>query len=247
MTPSESGWCALLTTGAVDCWGDNTFGQAGNGSTTGPQTCIEGNDNVPCVTTPAQVEGVGGSGTLSHVTALTSDGIGWCALIDSGGLDCWGDNLSGELGDGTTLGPNNCITTHCSAEPVAVKGVGDVGTLSGVTSITAPGLASFCAALNSGGADCWGDNEFADLGIGTTSGPSLCQGFEGENAACALSPKHVVTATGNLAGVTAVAADCALLTAGGVACWGDGVVGQLGNGTKSPTNESDVAVTVLSP
>ena len=72
--------------------------------------------------------GVGGTGTLSGVASVTSDGMNasYCAVLTSGGVDCWGDGRSGELGDGSfyTTG------TLGSATPVAVMGVGGAGTLS---------------------------------------------------------------------------------------------------------------------
>ena len=49
------------------------------------------------------VEGVGGTGTLTGVTSLVSDGDGYCALLTSGGVDCWGNGADGELGNGIVL------------------------------------------------------------------------------------------------------------------------------------------------
>jgi alpha-tubulin suppressor-like RCC1 family protein len=241
-------WCARLNSGAVDCWGDNTSGQVGSGGTEGPDVCIENDAPVACAQSPVQVVGFLGSGTLSNVASLSTDEIGYCALLNTNGLDCWGDNNTGELGIGTSAGPSNCATGFCLPYPVAVEGEGGNGFLSGVTAVVGS-FGSFCAAINSGAADCWGDNEFDQLGVGTASGPNLCPEENGIPP-CAKLPTRVQKAGGNLTGVTGLSSPapadyCAILTAGGLACWGDGLVGQLGNGTKSAT--SDVAVTVLSP
>ncbi len=49
---------------------------------------------------PVAVEGVGGTGTLTGATNLVSDSFGYCALLNSGGVDCWGYGEDGELGNG---------------------------------------------------------------------------------------------------------------------------------------------------
>ena len=92
----QRGYCAVLTSGGVDCWGYGQSGQLGNGviSTGGSAS-------------PVEVVGVGGVGTLSGVASLASDiGDGaeffsYCALLDSGGVDCWGYGRFGELGNGS--------------------------------------------------------------------------------------------------------------------------------------------------
>ena len=134
--------CALLTGGTVECWGANQFGQLGNGTTTGPDTC-----NAPdgCSTTPVAVTG------LSGVTAISAGYGSACALLMGGTVECWGDNEYGELGNGTTIN---------SATPVAVMG------LSGVTAISA-GFESACALLTGGTVECWGDNQYDALGNST--------------------------------------------------------------------------------
>ncbi len=91
---SYGSYCALLTSGGVDCWGYGQFGELGNG--TFYENGHEGK------ATPVAVEGVGGAGTLTGVTNITSDQNGtYCALLTSGGVDCWGYGYDGELGDGT--------------------------------------------------------------------------------------------------------------------------------------------------
>ncbi|MGK5083654.1 putative Ig domain-containing protein [Bdellovibrionota bacterium FG-1] len=81
--------CALSSSGAVYCWGDNGAGQLGNGSTTESDT-------------PVAVLGVGGSGTLSGISAISAGMAHSCALSTSGVTFCWGANSTGQLGDGST-------------------------------------------------------------------------------------------------------------------------------------------------
>ena len=88
---------------------------------------------------------------LAGVTSLTSDGDGYCAILGSGQVDCWGVNSSGALGNGTTT-PTDVPTT--------VVGVGGVGTLSGVVALdgNSSSAGGYCALLDSGQVDCWGVN-----------------------------------------------------------------------------------------
>ncbi len=205
------GYCALLTSGGVDCWGYGSYGELGNGAFSDSAS-------------PVVVEGVGGTGTLAGVRSLVADGFGDCALLTSGGVDCWGVGEDGALGNGTFSD---------SATPVVVKGVGAIGTLTGVTSLVGDDNA-LCALLTSGRVDCWGYGEDGELGNGTfyTSSPygsAIPVVVEG------------VGGSGTLTGVTSLVGDsfgyCALLTSGGVDCWGYGEDGELGNGifyTSSP-------------
>ncbi|MGA9761947.1 MAG: hypothetical protein WBQ14_05950 [Gaiellaceae bacterium] len=81
--------CALLSGGTANCWGDNEYGQVGDGSLNNRWT-------------PVQVKGVGGTGTLSNVTQITAGGSHSCVLLSGGTVNCWGDNVYGQLGDGST-------------------------------------------------------------------------------------------------------------------------------------------------
>ena len=75
--------CALLSTGEVYCWGDNTYGQLGRAGAASA--------------TPVKVSGGFSFSTLSAGEFHT------CAVeVGSGAIGCWGRNEAGQLGDGTT-------------------------------------------------------------------------------------------------------------------------------------------------
>jgi hypothetical protein len=165
---------------------------------------------------------------VATVPAVSASDLHSCALSSTGTVKCWGDNRSGELGDGPT---------SQSSTPVPVKGVGGVGTLSNVTQISAGGSHT-CALLTDHTVECWGYNGGGQLGNGTTT-----------QSATPVQVKDV-TGTGPLSNVTQISAgsfySCALSSSGTV-CWGVNGKGQLGNGTydssSTPVQVEDVAGT----
>ena len=107
----------LQTGRAVACWGDNSYGGLGDGTSTGPQTCPSGTQTpTPCSTTPVPVSGLTGATAISVGNAFT------CAQLAGGAVMCWGINDDGVLGDGTTTGPQTCYGgAPCSTIPVEVS------------------------------------------------------------------------------------------------------------------------------
>ena len=216
--------CALLTAGGVNCWGLNTSGQLGINSTTNQMT-------------PVAVWAVGttdGSSLLSGVSSIATGSSHTCALLTAGGVDCWGYNNSGQLG-------NNSTTNQKT--PVAVYAVGNANgssLLSGVSSVTA-GSYHTCALLTAGGVDCWGYNTYGQLGINSTTTQKTPVAVYAVGNADGSSLLSGVSSLGS--GTTHM---CALLTAGGVNCWGYNNSGQLGDNTTT-RRTTPVAVIAAAP
>lgn len=185
----ETGSCALLADGTLDCWGDNSHGQLGIGTAVGPSSCYPGSSS--CSTAPLPVPGLAG------VTAVAYGGSFVCALLSDRTVDCWGDNTFGQLGNGTkadlarpkpvtNLGHVMAVSTgstHACAllEDRTVTCWGDpwsghdvlttptsVVGLEGVAAVAA-GNTHTCALLLDGGVRCWGVNSFGEFGDGTTN------------------------------------------------------------------------------
>ena len=210
LATTGSGYSALLASGSVDCWGDNTYGELGNGTTTGPDC------SGTCNPMPGPVSGI------TTARRLVGGIDGYCALLASGSVDCWGENIYGDLGNGTTTGPDDCSGYPCNPTPGPVSGV-----TTAISLVT--GYIGYSAVLTSGSVDCWGDNTYGELGNGTTSGPD-CSGT------CNPMPgpvSGVTTARSLVSGNVPLYGYCALLASGSVDCWGDNNYGQLGNGTTS--------------
>jgi alpha-tubulin suppressor-like RCC1 family protein len=229
--------CAVRADGTVSCWGSGTAGQLGTGTCLGSDPCIY---NQPCASTPVAVAG------LSGAIAVSVGAVSSCALLSSGGVECWGQNDEGELGISDASGPETCGLVAASTEPLPAVG------LSQATSVAVSDSAFgrfACAVLASGGLACWGVNDAGQFGDGTQVDSA--------------SPLAAATATAPLppllTGVTAIAAgmgtsastsgdqgvSCALLADGTVDCWGDNRYGDLGNGS-SGNSATPVPVNGLS-
>ncbi len=138
-----------------------------------------------------------------------------CAVLEDGFARCWGNNNSGQLGDGTTTDSN---------VPIVVSGLVDLAIISAGNNFT-------CAVVEDGTARCWGYGGQGQLGNSTYSNSLVPVTVTGLTDAVAL------TAGNNHA--------CALLGDGTGRCWGINGFGQLGDGTTSGNANVPVPVTGL--
>jgi alpha-tubulin suppressor-like RCC1 family protein len=218
LSSSGDSWCAVLSTGDVECWGYNDVGEVGNGTIGSPDGADGGYG------TPQEVSGI------SNAVSLASDDEGYCAVLSNGGVDCWGDNLVGELGDGTVGGPDGCASNEnsCADTPQAVSGITDA------VSLSSDHDESYCAVLSSGSVECWGRNDDGELGNGTIGGPDSIDGYgDGENLYGYDTPQVTTGNTNAVRVSSGLQADgyCAVLSTGGIDCWGYNGDGELGNGS----------------
>ncbi len=176
--------CVVRPTGQLVCWGANAFAELGAG-----------------VRAP-YLEPVEAAGFGSGVLGVSTGGAHTCAITSGGGVQCWGSNGYGQLGDGTTLD---------SVVPVEVIGLG-----AGVAAISVGGEHT-CALTGAGGVRCWGLNANGQLGDGTRidrATPVEVTGLSAGVAALSAGVRHT----------------CAVTTSGALKCWGDNFAGQLGDG-----------------
>jgi alpha-tubulin suppressor-like RCC1 family protein len=165
--------CVATGDGRVKCWGNNANGELGNGTTTPSfDTAVE----VSGVTTAVQVD-----------VGPTSS----CVVLSNGNVRCWGSNVFGVLGDGTT-----------TPRATSVR----AGNVSSVTAV-AVGREHACAIAGNGSVRCWGRNNEGQLGTG------------GKVDSLAIVTVAVVgTATAIALGDQF---SCAIVSGGKVRCWGD--------------------------
>jgi alpha-tubulin suppressor-like RCC1 family protein len=227
------GTCGITAAGATLCWGTNSAGALGIGSSR-------------MLTPTLSPVGVRTEARLSSVAA----GERFACGLDAGRAYCWGDNLFGQLGDGT----EDRRTT-----PVPVRSDAPFASL-------AVGHEHVCGLTSEGRASCWGSNYYGELGDGseqdhaapapvrtglrfasvaagedhtcglTAEGRAFCWGSDGAGqlGSAETDSAHVPVAVSGghvFASVTAGAAHtCGLTRQGRALCWGANGRGQLGDG-----------------
>jgi alpha-tubulin suppressor-like RCC1 family protein len=177
------------------CWGNNSSGQLGNGTLT--------NSPVPVAISSSWREWFDLSAGSTHTCAVTQAGTFGSFIEDF----CWGDNGSGQLGDGTTMS---------SATPVPFFGSGLIGLY-----VVSAGTLYSCAA-GSYHASCWGNNGVGQLGNGTMTNNTTPTNVSGglNFASVSTGGRHACGIIGTLSFPSAPGAGY---------CWGDNTFGQLGN------------------
>jgi alpha-tubulin suppressor-like RCC1 family protein len=138
--------CARLANGEVRCWGSDFRHRDGN-----PDVQHE------AARRAHPVLAASGIGSLGGVTAVETGGDQTCARLESGQVLCWGEG--GYLGNDTNVR---------SELPAVVVDLDGTGPLTGV-SLLSTGDQHTCARLTTGRVACWGDNDAAQLGDGTTT------------------------------------------------------------------------------
>ena len=240
--------CAVMAGGSATCWGDNAFGELGNG------------EQGVAIPAPTAVLGLAG------IQAITAGNSHSCALQADGSVVCWGDDLACQIGDRCAAGQPAPGYAGPVLVPTPVPGLGAPAVAIQASAIESRSLGFTCALLAGGTISCWGEDALglaadptatgipatpvsgvADavaMAIGGTFGCDLrsggtveCWGLGplgqpgGNVATDSATPVQVP----GLSDVRALAAGwfhaCALLGDGTVACWGANTSGQLGDGT----------------
>jgi len=253
ITISSGGYhtCTILDDGSVSCWGRNSNGQLGDGTTTNRST-------------PTQTLSFG---TGRTAVAISSGSSHTCAILDDGSASCWGNNAQGKLGDGTKTDRNR---------PTQTLSLGIGRTAVAISS----GEMHTCAILDDGSVSCWGSNIIGQLGDGTNNqrntpaqtsslgnGRTAVAISSGDFHTCAILDDATVSCWGNNAwsqlgdgtttnrntstqtsslgtnrGAVAISSGakhtCAILDDASVSCWGYNNGGQLGDGTNTDRNTS---------
>jgi alpha-tubulin suppressor-like RCC1 family protein len=249
--------CARMMDGTLQCWGLNSSGQLGDGTTTTRAY-------------PVEVLTAGGSPFVA--ADLTISVATMCAWDPIGGLFCWGGNADGEVGDGSLMDRSLPVAIGVSPTTSAAMGwrtgcasvadgtaycwgYGLDGSLGDGTFVSRPqpgavlaggvaldhvvavgsGDSTDCALRDDGSVWCWGGNGLGQLGIGDPNTSASPQPLE------VLLPQPATQ--------LAVGNDhlCVRLLDGAIACWGYNMYGQLGDGTTTTAFAPVLAVATGCP
>ena len=234
VTTAGGSTCAVVD-GGLSCWGhtqswssdcnafldspsplqlvDSGAGVTDASISSSAGVCFVAGSGLTCFTPVFNGGGTLTSNPFPAASAVTGVGKNshTCSVV-AGGVQCFGPNDRGQLGNGTT-------TT--SASPVAAIPPG-----SGVTSVSTGDLHT-CAVVASG-VKCWGANTNGQLGTGSTTDSSI--------------PVSVFAAGSGATGVGAGSAHTCAAVNGGVKCWGSGAQGQLGNGNTAQSLVPVIAI-----
>ncbi len=238
--------CGLATDNRAYCWGDNTYGQLGDNTTTAR-------------TSPTLVLNGAGPGTYKYLSVGT---FHVCGIGTNDRAYCWGNNTQGELGDNTVSQRNTPVLVLNGAGPGTYKKI-------------STGQDTTCAIGTDDRVYCWGNSGFHQLGWGSTgdshipvltntgAGPGFYTAISvGEDHVCAVgtdakaycwgSGANGMTGNGSVATQQAPALvsngqssgtfkdisagrthTCAIGTDNKAYCWGDNTYAQVGDGTTS--------------
>ena len=184
--------CAILNDDSLKCWGENTYGQLGDGTTTDRNA-------------PVSVD-LGQGRTARQIAAGEGHS---CAILDDNSLKCWGNNTSGELGVGDTTRRTSptAVSFGDSRYPVAV-GLGSINTCALLDDNSV-----VCWGKQAGGATFDSYSFGGMLGYGNTDNHNAPPATLRVDLGTDLTASQVVVSYGH---------NCALLSDHTVKCWGGG-------------------------
>lgn len=247
--------CARQAAGEVWCWGNNTNGELGDGTTLNRVFPVR-------ATAAGSASSVQAGGLIIRYPGggLSFQGF-TCATDDADRLRCWGGNEAGQLGDGTVeartaaadvigvgrvsrfvLGGLGVAVTadgrvlrwggvDGSGTPLAAAEVRPSGVVGPWVDAVSSGASHWCAVGPAGSTYCWGRNTSGALGLGAMED--------------APAPARVTDLDEASAVSTTLVSSCSRLTSGTVMCWGRADSLGAGLSTADPHPEP-IAVTGLS-
>ncbi len=187
--------CARLGTGTVSCWGRNNNGQLGLGDSG------TGTERLVATALPG----------LAAVDQVVAAGYRSCAR-SGGSAYCWGQNLHGQIGDGTQ------VERHAPTQVVGLTTAAELH--------IAPNHG--CATLTDSTAACWGFNNMGQLGDGTLELRTTPVPVQDVNGATWTDLQQIAAGGAHT---------CAVDAAHAVHCWGYNAMGQLGDGSTATSGQ----------
>ncbi|MGK5082747.1 hypothetical protein WDW37_05520 [Bdellovibrionota bacterium FG-1] len=207
--------CALLDDGSVKCWGNNVYGQLGQGDVIG-----RGDTNAADHTLQNLIPI--NLGTGQKAKAIAAGLFSACALLDNGTVKCWGNNDYGQLGQGDKNNRGSTVATMGDGLLPVSLGSGRIATSLSM------GNWHVCVHLDNGLIKCWGNNNAGELGLETMDTHGDDKAVAGHEMGDLLYPVNLGTNAIVKQITTGTEHTCALLMDSHIKCWGSNGNGQLG-------------------
>ncbi|MCX6014460.1 MAG: hypothetical protein NT020_02525 [Chloroflexales bacterium] len=203
--------CAILDNNSVKCWGNNDYGQLGQGDVD-----VRGDNSNDMGSNLLAVD----LGSNRTAKAISAGYWHTCAILDDDTVKCWGRNDGGQLG--LDDADNRGDETGEMGDDLDTVYLGSGRTAKAIAS----GKAHTCALLDDNTLKCWGENDEGQLGLGDTNYRGYSSGDYGMASVATVDVGSRMISQLVAGGLTT----CVLFDTGIVACWGENDNGQLGIG-----------------